>query len=46
MHRDAATVDELPMRAFWREWQANMLGLGHADHDEGRKPVAPAGVAS
>jgi p-cumate 2,3-dioxygenase alpha subunit len=45
MHRDAATVDELQMRAFWREWQANMLELGHAAHDEGPKP-APAGVAS
>lgn len=45
MHRDAATVDELQMRAFWREWQANMLGLGHAVHDEGPKP-APAGIAS
>jgi p-cumate 2,3-dioxygenase alpha subunit len=43
MHRDAATVDELQMRAFWREWQANMLGAGHAVHDEGRRaaPVAP-----
>jgi p-cumate 2,3-dioxygenase alpha subunit len=43
MHRDAATVDELQMRAFWREWQANLLGAGHAVHDEGRRaaPVAP-----
>ncbi|WP_349260418.1 aromatic ring-hydroxylating dioxygenase subunit alpha [Baekduia sp.] len=45
MHRDAATVDELQMRAFWREWQANMLGSGHGAHDEGPKP-APAGAAS
>jgi p-cumate 2,3-dioxygenase subunit alpha len=42
MHRDAATVDELQMRAFWREWQANVLGAGHATHDEGRKPAPVA----
>ena len=42
MHRDAATVDELQMRAFWREWQANVLGAGHAVHDEGRKPAPVA----
>jgi p-cumate 2,3-dioxygenase alpha subunit len=48
MHRDAATVDELQMRAFWREWQANMLELGHAAHDEGARgsKSSPAGVAS
>lgn len=41
MHRDAATLDELQMRAFWREWHANMLGAGHAIHDEGRRrPVS------
>jgi p-cumate 2,3-dioxygenase alpha subunit len=45
MHRDAATVDELQMRAFWREWHANMLGEGHGRHDEGRRAsVAPAGA--
>ena len=37
MHRDAATVDELQMRAFWREWHSNMLGSGHGAHSEGRK---------
>jgi p-cumate 2,3-dioxygenase alpha subunit len=37
MHRDPGTVDELQMRAFWREWQSNMLGLGHGEHDEGRR---------
>ena len=37
MHRDAATVDELQMRAFWREWHANMLGQDHAAHEEGRR---------
>src|SRR5918997_1588773 len=42
MHRDAGTVDELQMRAFWREWQSNMLGAGHAVHDEGRKPAPVA----
>lgn len=41
MHREAATLDELQMRAFWREWHANMRGAGHAFHDEGRRePVA------
>jgi hypothetical protein len=39
MHRDAGTVDELQMRSFWREWHANMLGAGHATHDEGRRQV-------
>jgi p-cumate 2,3-dioxygenase alpha subunit len=43
MHRDAATVDELQMRAFWREWQSNMLGTGHAVHDEGRRAQPVAG---
>ena len=42
MHRDAGTVDELQMRAFWREWQSHMLGAGHAVHDEGRKPAPVA----
>jgi p-cumate 2,3-dioxygenase subunit alpha len=37
MHRDAATVDELQMRAFWREWHAQMLGAAHGEHDEGRR---------
>jgi hypothetical protein len=23
-------MDELPMRAFWRQWQAQMLGLERA----------------
>jgi p-cumate 2,3-dioxygenase alpha subunit len=44
MHRDAATVDELQMRAFWREWHANMLGVAHAVHDEGRR-AEPAELA-
>lgn len=40
MHRDAATVDELQMRAFWREWHANMRGAGHGAHEEGRRTPA------
>jgi p-cumate 2,3-dioxygenase alpha subunit len=46
MLRDAATVDELQMRAFWREWQANMLGATHGLHDEGLRQSASAGMAS
>src|SRR4051794_10284487 len=42
MLRDAGTVDELQMRAFWREWQANVLGAGHGAHEEGRKPAPVA----
>jgi p-cumate 2,3-dioxygenase subunit alpha len=42
MLRDAGTVDELQMRAFWREWHSQMLGAGHGAHDEGRKPAPVA----
>jgi hypothetical protein len=30
MHRDPELMDELPIRAFWRQWQAQMMGLGKA----------------
>jgi p-cumate 2,3-dioxygenase alpha subunit len=43
MHRAAATVDELQMRAFWREWHAQMLGSEHGEHQEGRRPEAVVG---
>lgn len=42
MRRDAATVDELQMRAFWREWHANLLGGGHGTHAEGRRHAVTA----
>jgi p-cumate 2,3-dioxygenase alpha subunit len=42
MLRDAGTVDELQMRAFWREWHSQVLGAGHAIHEEGRKPAPVA----
>lgn len=43
MHRDAGTVDELQMRAFWREWSANIQNAGHASHTEGLREQ-PAGT--
>ncbi len=43
MHRAAGTVDELQMRAFWREWHAQMLGAEHGEHQEGRRPEAVVG---
>jgi p-cumate 2,3-dioxygenase alpha subunit len=45
MHRDPGTVDEVQMRAFWREWHANVRGAGHGVHDEGRR-VEPAAAGS
>ena len=33
------TSDELQMRGFWRQWHANMQGLGQADVQDG--PVTP-----
>lgn len=43
MHRDAKTTDEAQMRAFWREWHAQMLQSGHADQREVRdRPDDPA----
>jgi hypothetical protein len=45
MHRDPGTVDEVQMRAFWREWHANVRGEGHGVHDEGRR-VEPAAAGS
>ena len=46
MHRDPGTVDEVQMRAFWREWHANIRGEGHGVHDEARRqePAATAPV--
>jgi p-cumate 2,3-dioxygenase alpha subunit len=40
MHRDATVIDELQMRSFWREWQANMLGTAHGIHGEGRRTTS------
>ena len=45
MHRDPGTVDEVQMRAFWREWHANVRGEGHGVHDEARR-VEPAAAGS
>ena len=46
MHRDPGTVDEVQMRAFWREWHSNLHGEGHGVHEEARRqaPAATAGV--
>lgn len=47
MLRDAGTIDELQMRAFWREWHSNMSESGHGVHEEGRRqPRAEAEVSS
>jgi p-cumate 2,3-dioxygenase subunit alpha len=45
MHRDPGTVDEVQMRAFWREWHANVRGEGHGLHEEGRR-AEPAAAGS
>lgn len=34
MHRDPKTTDEAQMRAFWREWHAQMRSAGHATQRE------------
>ena len=35
MHREATALDELHVRAFWRQWHANILGYAKAErhHD-------------
>lgn len=40
MKREAKTTDEAQIRAFWREWQAHMLGEAHAKQRELRDPSA------
>ena len=52
MNRTPITIDEVQMRAFWREWSAHIQGLPHGDHWEARHyagdrvPGAPAPVAA
>lgn len=41
MKREAKTTDEAQMRAFWREWQAQMLGEPHAQQRELRDTEWP-----
>ncbi len=41
---DPGTADELQMRGFWRQWHANMQGLGKTDGQDG--PPAEAKAAS
>ena len=40
MQREPTFLDELPMRAFWREWRARMVGEPHFEHTEGRRPAS------
>jgi len=30
MNRDPEVMDELPIRAFWRQWHAQLLGYDRA----------------
>jgi p-cumate 2,3-dioxygenase alpha subunit len=46
MQREPTFLDEVPMRAFWREWLARMLGRSHADQREARKAPPEALTAS
>jgi hypothetical protein len=39
MNREPSTVDEVQMRAFWREWHAQIHGGSHAEHREGVRAV-------
>jgi p-cumate 2,3-dioxygenase subunit alpha len=43
MEREPTFLDELPMRAFWREWQARLLGRAHYPHTEALRAAALAG---
>ncbi|HTW88422.1 MAG TPA: aromatic ring-hydroxylating dioxygenase subunit alpha [Candidatus Binataceae bacterium] len=45
MNRDPEVMDELPMRAFWRQWQAQMLGRERAARFDDLK-FAGNGVAA
>jgi p-cumate 2,3-dioxygenase alpha subunit len=42
MHREATAQDELHVRAFWRQWHANLFGNAKAE----RHHDAPSGRAS
>jgi p-cumate 2,3-dioxygenase subunit alpha len=33
MHREATALDELHVRAFWRQWHANILGNTKAERN-------------
>lgn len=46
MKRDAKTTDEAQMRAFWREWHAQMTTGGHATQRELRDVEANAWTTS
>jgi hypothetical protein len=41
MHREATALDELHVRAFWRQWHANLSGDAkakrHHDSSNGRE---------
>jgi p-cumate 2,3-dioxygenase alpha subunit len=39
MHRQAINQDELQMRAFWRQWHADMQGIPRKDVSEGPPPA-------
>jgi hypothetical protein len=40
MHRQAINQDELQMRAFWRQWHADMQGIARKEVHEGPLPSA------
>jgi p-cumate 2,3-dioxygenase alpha subunit len=45
MNRDPEVMDEMPMRAFWRQWQAQLLGYDRAARVDDLR-VAGNGVAA
>jgi p-cumate 2,3-dioxygenase alpha subunit len=45
MKRAPHITDEVQMRAFWRQWHAQMLGAGTANQPEGREPRTIATAA-
>jgi p-cumate 2,3-dioxygenase alpha subunit len=44
MHRQAINQDELQMRAFWRQWHADMLGIRRTDRPEPGNTLAASGL--
>ncbi|MGH7906142.1 MAG: aromatic ring-hydroxylating oxygenase subunit alpha [Candidatus Binataceae bacterium] len=47
MHREPELMDELPMRAFWRQWRAQLLGMPRAPRvDDYRASSSRAEIAA
>lgn len=46
MNRDPEVMDELPMRAFWRQWQAQLLGHDRATRFDDQRRAGNGAAAA